>query len=146
LLKKTMILLVVGAVAVFGLALIAGPAAGKRICSKGQPKKAPYCATQCVVPKVVGKHLDEAKQLITAANCRVGKITKRDLDKNCETGKTKCKSRAANRARKLENGFEDGIVVKQSRRPGSGRSCQPGTAHPGHCLSTKTKINLIVEF
>jgi hypothetical protein len=146
LLRKTIVLLVVGAVAVAALAAVPGPAVGKRICSKGHPHNSLYCSNQCVVPRVVGRHLNRAKQMIRAAGCRVGKITRQDKDKKCEKGKTKCTTAAARRWRHREHGYEKGIVVRQRPRGGAGSKCQPGVGPTSQCLPQGTKVNLKVEF
>ncbi len=143
--KSTLLFFAVAAV-VAVVAAIPGAAAGKRICSPGHPKKAPYCATVCVVPKVVGRHLNTAKRMINAANCKVGKIKRVDLDKKCEKRHQKCKTPAAKRAKQREKGYEKGIVVVQRPRAFSGSKCRPGVGPASQCLSTKTKVNLTVEF
>jgi hypothetical protein len=141
-----LVLLVPLAAVVGALALIPTAALGDHICSPGHPKNSTYCMTVCVVPKVVGRHLKKAELAIVAHDCKVGKIRKRDRDKNCEKGKPKCTTAAAKSARKREHGFEKGIVVKQKPAAGAGSNCLPGVGPASQCLPTNTKVNLTVEF
>src|ERR1700692_2997304 len=90
LLKKTLAVLVPLA-AIAALSMVP-TAAGNLYGPKGRNcKKTPqYCTHFCVVPQLVGRHLNKAKKLLAAHDCKVGKIKKQDKDKACDKKGTTC--------------------------------------------------------
>ena len=54
---------------------------------------------QCVVPKLKGLPLSFAKRLLSAANCALGKVTKKKAKKRSQVGKVLAQKTRAGSAR-----------------------------------------------
>ena len=108
--KKAVVLLAPIAVIV-ALALMPITASADCKYQPGTPHTPAYCIKFCKVPKVKGKSLKRAKQLIRRHDCRVGKIKRKERDKDRRGSRQK--------DRKEKKKKERLVVRKQSPKPGT---------------------------
>lgn len=73
--RKVLLLLVPAAI-VAAVAFAPVSASGDLICQKGRPHTKAYCAKKCVVPKLRGKTVKQAKFALRKHDCQLGKVVR----------------------------------------------------------------------